>query len=51
MSGMGTILDTIAAHARERVAADKEKLPLEELKTLCQEQRPADGEAFLARLS
>ncbi len=49
---MGTILDTIAAHARERVEADKEKLPLEELKVLCQEQRLwlPNGDAFLARL-
>ena len=32
---MATILDTIAAHARERVAADKEKLPLDALKERC----------------
>ena len=49
MSGMGTILDTIAAHARERVAADRAKLPLEALKERCQEQ-PAFGSAFLDRL-
>ena len=47
---MDTIFDTIAAYARERVAADKENLPLEELKALCQEQRPAHGKAFLDRL-
>lgn len=46
---MGTILDTIAAHARDRVAADKKKLPLEALKERCQEQ-PALGSAFLDRL-
>lgn len=49
MSGMGTILDTIAAHARERVAANRAELPLEALKERCQEQ-PAFGSAFLDRL-
>ena len=43
---MGTILDTIAAHARERVAADREKLPLEELKELALQGGPAGGAAF-----
>ena len=47
---MGTILDTIAAYARERVAADKKKLPLEELKSLCRESKTADGAAFLSAL-
>lgn len=47
---MSTILDTIAAYARERVAADKENLPLEELKELCRTDRPADGAAFLPAL-
>lgn len=47
---MGTILDTIAAFARERVAADKKKLPLEELKALCQGDAPANGAAFLEAL-
>ena len=42
---MGTILDTIAAHARERVAADREKLPLEELKELALQGGPAWGAA------
>ena len=32
---MSTILDTIAAHARERVAADQAELPLETLKSQC----------------
>ena len=32
---MATILDTIAAHARVRVEADKEKLPLDALKERC----------------
>ena len=47
---MGTILDTIAAYARERVAADKKELPLEELKSLCQEGKTAGGAAFLPAL-
>ncbi len=37
-----TILDTIAAHARERVAADRARVPLEALREACRE-RPADG--------
>lgn len=49
MSGMSTILDTIAAHARERVAADRTKLPLEELEMLCRGQE-AYGNVFLERL-
>ena len=32
---MATILDTIASHARTRVAADREQLPLEALKERC----------------
>lgn len=47
---MGTILDTIAAHARERVAADREKLPLEELKELALQGGAAGGAAFEAAL-
>ncbi len=47
---MGTILDTIAAYARERVAADQAKLPLEELQALRGEGGPANGEAFLRAL-
>ena len=47
---MGTILDTIAAYARERVAADRAKLPLEELKALCMEGPLGDGERFFAAL-
>ena len=38
---MGTILDTIAAHARERVAVDAAQVPLEALKELCAELPPA----------
>ena len=46
---MGTILDTIAAHARERVEAEKATLPLEELRELCRGQS-AFGDAFLDRM-
>ena len=47
---MGTILDTIAAHARERVAADKAALPLEALRELCQADGPGGGKHFLEAL-
>lgn len=47
---MGTILDTIAAHARERVAADKTALPLEALRELCQADGPGGGKRFLEAL-
>lgn len=47
---MGTILDTIAAHARERVAADRATLPLEALRELCQADGPGGGERFLEAL-
>ncbi len=47
---MGTILDELAAHARERVAADRAKLPLGSLKDLCQERGPSSGERFRAAL-
>ena len=43
---MSTILDTIAANARERVAADRQREPLEMLRTRCRE--PGSGEAFYA---
>ena len=43
---MSTILDTIADHARIRVAADQARLPLEELKTLAGAKGPADGKSF-----
>ena len=49
MSGMGSILDTIAAYARKRVEADRAALPLEELKPLCQQQ-PALENTFFDRL-
>lgn len=43
---MSTILDTIAAHARQRVALDQEKNSLDALKELCQESGIANGKAF-----
>ena len=43
---MSTILDTIAAYARERVAADQEKISPEEMKALALTGPKADGEAF-----
>ena len=45
---MSTILDTIAAHARERVAADRRHEPLEALKARCTEQ--GSGDAFYAAI-
>lgn len=47
---MATILDTIAAHARERVAADKENIRLEELRELALQGSKAGGAAFEAAL-
>ena len=43
---MSTILDTIAAYARERVAADQEIISPEEMKALANSSPEADGEAF-----
>lgn len=45
-----TILDQLAAHARQRVAADREALPLEALKELALQGGPAKGDDFLAAL-
>lgn len=45
-----TILDTIADYARQRVAADKEKISLEEMRELAREGGPARGPAFEAAL-
>ena len=45
------ILQTIAAHARTRVAADRAKISLEELKALCQEAGPGQGEQFVSALN
>lgn len=47
---MATILDTIAAHARERVAKDMERLPLEQLRRQCAQAGAANGAAFEAAL-
>ena len=41
-----TILDQLAAHARQRVAADQEKHSLHELKVRCKEAGRAGGERF-----
>ena len=43
---MSTILDTIAAYARERVAADSAVLPPDEMRALAAAGGPADGQAF-----
>ena len=43
---MATILDTIAAYARERAARDRENIPLEAMKELAAQGGPADGRAF-----
>ena len=45
------ILQTIAAHARTLVAADRAKISLEELKALCQEAGPGQGEQFVSALN
>ena len=47
---MSTILDTIAAHARERVAEYKAQLPLEELKDRCREMGKPGENSFLTAL-
>ena len=43
---MSAILDTIAAHARERVARDRERLGDEAMKELALQSGPANGRAF-----
>lgn len=45
------ILQTIAAHARTRVAAERAKISLEELKALCQEAGPGQGKQFVSALN
>ena len=47
---MGTILDTIAAYARERVAREKERNSLDALRELCAQSPAACGEAFTGAL-
>ena len=43
---MSTILDTIAAYARERVAKDRETVSFEAMRELAMQGRPAGGKAF-----
>lgn len=45
-----TILDQLAAHARQRVAADREAIPLEAMEALARQGGKAQGEAFLSAL-
>ena len=46
-----TILDQLAAHARERVAADKKIVSPEAMEALANEGGPADGQAFVDALT
>ena len=48
---MSTILDTIAAHARTRVAADCERLPPDELRSLAAALGPGNGQSFYSALA
>ena len=43
---MSTILDTIADYARERVTADRERMPLDAMKELASQNVPANGRAL-----
>ena len=45
-----TILDQLAAHARERVAADKETISPETMEELAAQGGPANGPAFVSAL-
>lgn len=47
---MTNILETIAAYARQRVAAEMETVPMEELREAALADAPADGAAFFAAL-
>ena len=47
---MSTILDVIASHARERVAADMARIPLTDIKALAA-SAPVDGQAFYDAVS
>ena len=42
------ILDELAAHARERVAADMAEIPLEAMKELAAAKGEGQGESFLS---
>lgn len=44
------ILDQLAAHARERVAADRVRVPQEALAEQCREMGPGNGDAFVRAL-
>ncbi len=44
------ILDQLAAHARERVRADMERIPAEKMKAECLRLDPGNGEAFARAL-
>lgn len=44
------ILDQLAAHARERVEADRRRVPEEELRDQCAALGPGNGEAFVQAL-
>jgi len=44
------ILEQLAAYARERVAADMERISTEEMRARCLEMGPADGKAFTQAL-
>ena len=46
-----TILDQLAAHARERVAADKETISPEAMEELAAQGGPANGRAFVSALT
>ena len=48
---MPTILETIAAYARERVQKDQETVPAEEMHELAKELGKGNGEAFKAALA
>lgn len=48
---MSTILDTIAAYARGRVALDRERVSLDDLRAQCAALGPADGEAFIRAIA
>lgn len=50
VSGMETILEKIAAHARERVAEDKEKIPLDALREQCARSGKGGGDEFINAL-
>ena len=41
------ILDQLAAHARERVEADRRRVPEEALRDQCAAHGPGNGKAFV----